>query len=227
MNYTLIYQQLIDRAVGRVKTNEQYFERHHVVPRCLDGSDHPSNLALLTPEEHFLAHKLLVKIYPNNPKLKFALQAMIMECGNPNRRLKAYGWVRRTISQNMRDNNPNKDGKARLQYIQKHGGPPIQTQYNLSEKGKMVLRENKLGSKNPNYGIKPWKTNKQTEETIGIWRRADELYLWWLEHQGSYMRMSKAFGYDRYSGFMNVITYFKNGWIPEQDNEWLEFKESE
>lgn len=39
---------------------------HHIVPKCLGGSDEPSNLVVLSGREHFLAHYLLTKIYPDN-----------------------------------------------------------------------------------------------------------------------------------------------------------------
>ncbi len=36
---------------------------HHIIPRCMGGSDHGDNLVVLTPREHFLVHKLLWKIH--------------------------------------------------------------------------------------------------------------------------------------------------------------------
>lgn len=217
MNYLKIYHALIERA--RDRTLHQYSERHHVIPRCMGGSDELSNLVRLTPEEHFLAHQLLVKIHPNNHKLKFALQAMIMDTGNRQRKNKAYGWVRRLVSENMRTNNPNAGGKARRAYIEKHGSPPVHTQYRLSDTGRQKLT--KIGSENPIFGIKAWKHPRQTDDSRAIWRRADEFYDWWIEHQGSYMRMSKAFGYDRHVHFMNVVAYFKRGWNPREDTDWV------
>lgn len=35
---------------------------HHILPRSLGGSDHPSNLVGLTPREHYMCHLLLVKM---------------------------------------------------------------------------------------------------------------------------------------------------------------------
>jgi hypothetical protein len=63
----------------------------------MNGSDDDSNLVNLTPEEHYLAHQLLIKIYPNNQKLVKAAQMMI-----PNRPSnKLYGWLRRKFSEVM------------------------------------------------------------------------------------------------------------------------------
>lgn len=88
MNYKNIYENLIER--GKNRTFLSYSERHHIIPRCMGGKDSKDNLVELTPEEHYLAHQLLVKIYPENFKLVFAVHRM---CSGRNNKL--YGWVRR------------------------------------------------------------------------------------------------------------------------------------
>jgi len=65
MNYQLIHDSIIDRAKTRVLPKETYTERHHIIPRCMGGTDDKSNLVDLTAKEHFIIHKLLVEIYPN------------------------------------------------------------------------------------------------------------------------------------------------------------------
>jgi hypothetical protein len=69
MNYTKIYNQLIERARNRKEERDGYYERHHIIPKCMGGSDDKDNLVKLTAKEHFVAHKLLVEIYPDNGKL--------------------------------------------------------------------------------------------------------------------------------------------------------------
>jgi hypothetical protein len=91
MDYKSHYQRLIDRS-QRVKPEIGYFEHHHIVPRCLGGTDHRSNLVYLTPEEHYVAHQLLTKIYPEHRGLSYAAMAMGAE-GH-----KVYGWLRRNYS---------------------------------------------------------------------------------------------------------------------------------
>lgn len=84
MNYQKVYDQIIDHAKkqGRSYNSGTYYERHHILPKCLGGQGkthqwkiHP-NIVLLTSKEHFICHQLLCHIYPNEPKLKFALWAM-------------------------------------------------------------------------------------------------------------------------------------------------------
>jgi hypothetical protein len=69
MNYTKIYNQLIERAKNRKVERDGYYERHHIIPKCLGGSDDKDNLVKLRAKEHFVAHKLLVEIYSDNGKL--------------------------------------------------------------------------------------------------------------------------------------------------------------
>jgi len=40
------------------------YERHHILPKSLGGSDNESNLIYITSREHFICHWLLTKIYP-------------------------------------------------------------------------------------------------------------------------------------------------------------------
>ncbi len=108
MNYTLHYNRLIQSAQNRVIGG--FTESHHIVPKCMGGSDEVSNLVDLTPEEHFVAHQLLAKMYPDNSSLRYAANML----GNINN--KKYGWIRRAVSCNMKVANPmaNKDARKRM-----------------------------------------------------------------------------------------------------------------
>lgn len=79
MNYNKVYTQLVIRAQSenREKGCGIYFERHHIIPKCLGGVNNKTNLVLLTPREHYIAHRLLCEIYPANIKLQYAMWAMI------------------------------------------------------------------------------------------------------------------------------------------------------
>lgn len=106
MNYLSIYNKIISRAQSqnrkRVRRSHKkfvYYENHHILPKCVGGSNDSHNLVLLTAREHFVAHQLLVKIYPNEYKLIFALRLM---CANSNknhvRNNREYEWIKRTVS---------------------------------------------------------------------------------------------------------------------------------
>ncbi len=96
MNYQKIYNQLISQATGRILND--YVEKHHIVPKCLGGTDDKNNLVNFTPEEHFVAHQLLVKINPTHEGLVFALRFMATKNIKHKRNNKEYGWIKRKIS---------------------------------------------------------------------------------------------------------------------------------
>lgn len=100
MNYKLHYDRLINRAINRVL--DAYTETHHIVPRCLGGTDSINNLVELTPEEHYTAHLLLVRMYPDNRKLVHSAVMMTVSSKNLRRsKNKMYGWLRRKHSESI------------------------------------------------------------------------------------------------------------------------------
>lgn len=74
MDYGRLYTALMEKACHRQLVG--YVEKHHIVPKCMGGSNAKSNLVLLTAKEHFVAHKLLVRIHPSVRGLWLALIAM-------------------------------------------------------------------------------------------------------------------------------------------------------
>lgn len=97
MNYQKHYDALVTRAKGRVIDGPT--ESHHIIPRCMGGKDGKSNRVRLTPEEHYVAHQLLVRIYPHVHGLSIA--AMMMSRDNRNGKRsnnKLYGWLRKKAS---------------------------------------------------------------------------------------------------------------------------------
>ena len=74
MNYKKIYDDLISKAKQelRIKYQGIYYEKHHIIPKCVGENNARDNLILLTAREHYICHKLLLKIYPKNRGLIFA-----------------------------------------------------------------------------------------------------------------------------------------------------------
>jgi hypothetical protein len=99
MNYFRIYDAIVKRA--SLRESSEYTELHHILPKCLGGSDNKDNLVSLTAREHFIAHQLLVKIYPENDKLIYAAHLMTIGGKNHVRNNKHYEWLRIKHSKNM------------------------------------------------------------------------------------------------------------------------------
>lgn len=93
MNYVKHYNLLIERSQNRIL--DGYVEKHHILPKCLGGTDDISNIAILTPEEHFLAHQLLIKMYPDNRDLIYATQLMTAHHTDSRVNNKLFGWLRK------------------------------------------------------------------------------------------------------------------------------------
>jgi cobalamin biosynthesis protein CobT len=96
MNYQTHYDLLISRARNRIL--EGYSERHHIVPKCMGGTDETDNIVRLTASEHYVAHQLLVKIHPKNRKIVFAANMMTVGSSRNN---KSYGWIREKNAKEM------------------------------------------------------------------------------------------------------------------------------
>jgi hypothetical protein len=221
MDYKKIYDSLINRGKNRLTSGNIYYESHHIIPRCMNGNDEQNNLVYLTPEEHYVAHQLLVKIYPNNSKLAHAANMM---CVNRTTN-KLYGWIRRRLSESMKHNNPNKNGNCN----RKRKG-----NYHISEAGKnnisiaMKINNVNVGSKNAMFNIKPWMHPRATDETKTIWKNADKYFDWWINCGLTHGQnaMARHFNEKYKMTHSNLVKYFRQGWIPIQDEEWKIFSNS-
>ena len=89
MNYKRIYNNLISNALERNIEDGVYYEKHHIVPRSLGGTDDASNLVYLTAREHFVAHWLLWKFSEGRDKYKMG-HAFFRMCfhNSDNRKIK-------------------------------------------------------------------------------------------------------------------------------------------
>jgi hypothetical protein len=109
--YTRWYYNIINYA--KTRTLDVYTEKHHIIPKSfyidksksgwLDGNSEISeNKVLLTPEEHFLCHLLLVRMTtgPAKIKMSFALVRLSRSKklqGKINSR--TYGYIKRLHSE--------------------------------------------------------------------------------------------------------------------------------
>jgi hypothetical protein len=66
MDYKAIYYKIIENAKKETENGNRllgYFEKHHIQPKSLGGTNSKENLVRLTAREHFICHWLLVKMY--------------------------------------------------------------------------------------------------------------------------------------------------------------------
>jgi hypothetical protein len=94
MNYQKIYDNICSntKSQNRVKGGGVYYEAHHILPKCMGGNGYArqwkthSNIVLLTAKEHFVVHKLLYCIHPNNKSIFHGYRMMAKMSAKTNNR---------------------------------------------------------------------------------------------------------------------------------------------
>lgn len=121
MDYTKLYNNIISRATGRQKKHG--LEHHHILPKSCGGTNDTTNLVLLTTREHYICHRLLVKIYADNhinrKKMIYALWWMSKTRNNHNGYIvnsHAYAHARHLFA----SDNPNKCEIRKQQFKKNH-----------------------------------------------------------------------------------------------------------
>jgi hypothetical protein len=109
-----------------VRDLNNYSEKHHIVPKCLGGSNRKENIVRLTPEEHYVAHQLLVRMYPGHAGLVFAVKMMTISNNRVIRNNKMFGWIKKILAEVQREVSrpPSHKGKKQSEeHIEKRISP--------------------------------------------------------------------------------------------------------
>ena len=71
------YSKWYRALIAKRKNNPPigYCERHHILPHSLGGTNDKANLVKLTAREHFICHRLLVKMLEGTAKAKMITAA--------------------------------------------------------------------------------------------------------------------------------------------------------
>jgi hypothetical protein len=156
MNYQKIYESIIEKSKyeNRIKLRKNdlnyiYYEDHHIIPKCLSGTDDKSNKVLLTSKEHYICHKLLTYIYKGDSKIVYAFFRMTFD-----KQGKHFISGRNyTYAKELRSNTPmSKDQKDKL---------------SKSHKGKITWMKGRHNTDKTKEKIIKFLTGKQqTKETI-------------------------------------------------------------
>ena len=143
--YTKWYLNIINNSRNRII--KKPFEKHHIIPKSLGGSNKKENITRLTPREHFICHRLLVKMTDGlfKQKMSYALYSMCRNNPNQSRFFNSIQYE-----------------KARQVYSQSVKGKTYEELYGI-EKGKKLReqrRQDRLGRK---------MTNNQKEKMKKHW----------------------------------------------------------
>jgi hypothetical protein len=144
MDYRKHYDLLMEKANNRELLKDTYTERHHILPRCLGGGNNKNNIVNLLPKEHYFAHLLLFRLYPNNQKLSFAFWMM---CNGNRKKNRKY-----VVSSKIYE-------EVRTKFIE------LVKQREPSFKGKKHTEESKLKNRLAHLGKKTWIGKSHSEES--------------------------------------------------------------
>lgn len=187
MDYLKIYNSIVERGKNRIITG--YTETHHIIPKCIGGTDDTWNLVKLTAREHFICHLLLCEIYPKNSKLRFALWNMCNVKRDYQQRYKVnsrlYNQIREEYSKSVSgENNPNFGRKLTQEKKNKISSSRIGKYFGENNPffGKQHSEETKekLRKKSSEH-----KHTDKTKEKMSIARKNK---LWFYNDKGEHLR---------------------------------------
>lgn len=138
MNYQRIHDQIIDHAKTRTLGKEIYTEKHHIIPKSMNGMDVKENLVRLTAREHYLIHWLLYMIYRTLP-MAYAWHAMKVA----NHQMNGQRYTSHTFEYLRRNASIVYSGKNNPMYGKTH-----------SEETRLKMSQNKRGRPAWNKGLK-------------------------------------------------------------------------
>jgi hypothetical protein len=75
-------------------------------------------------------------------------------------------------------------------------------------------------------GLKPWQHPRATNATLGLWSLADRIFEQWQLFDYGPKRLKHSLGFNaNYSlkPLQNMCRYFKDGWKPRDDPDWIFF----
>ena len=168
------YHQYIERILlerKNVKDETQYMERHHILPRCMGGTDEDDNLIWLYAEEHYYAHELLAFENNENESILHAWWMMsnrFSECVSAEQ----YAQLKNDFCNMMIKNNTGElnpfYGKQHSEDYKKHISEKLKGRI-FTEEHKRKLSESRIGkymgAENGFYG-KHWSEKDKEKQML-------------------------------------------------------------
>ena len=148
----ITYQDFVQNILntrGRFACGDEYHERHHIVPKCMGGTNDEENLIDLYAREHFTAHKLLAIENPDCNSLVFAWTCMAFPNNVVQKRCELtpeeYEEARKALSKAMSGRKLSEETKEKLSKSKKGKPLTIETREKLSDalKGIAFTEEHK------------------------------------------------------------------------------------
>lgn len=190
--YTRWYLTIINEAKlkNRKKTDNIYYESHHIVPRCMGGTEE----VLLTAKEHYICHLMLCRMVEGQNKYKMinALIKMAFSKSNGQKRhtAKSYSLVRKLIAEKNSETMKGipKSEKTRQNMKGRSG------KWKRTEEHRLAISERQKGrgAGNENIAKRPEVREKIRQSKIGttvVWSedkkalQKERMKKWWSERK--------------------------------------------
>jgi hypothetical protein len=181
MDWSRHYDALMARARGRDLVG--YSERHHILPKCMGGTNAKGNLVRLTAKEHFIAHKMLVRMNPEVRGLWLALVAM----GRiPEFKARIFASEREAAARSRRGFKYTDESKAKMSASARARGrnsPNTEFKKNQKAWNSGLSGFRKGYSHNEETRVKMIKTQRENREAHSATMRQ-----WWADRKASLQR---------------------------------------
>lgn len=133
MNYLKCYIDLVNKAKNRIINQNEYFEKHHIIPKSIFENRkannmlncfeikfklEKNNIVYFVAREHFIAHLLLLKIFKNKntdayEKMLYAANFLRNRIKNDKMNSKRYAFLKESFSEMMAKKLKGKPGRAK------------------------------------------------------------------------------------------------------------------
>lgn len=239
MDYAKLYNDLISfrRSNPLASTKTEYTEVHHIIPKCLGGSDSKSNLIRLSVREHFIAHRLLAKMYPDSSYL--TLSVYLMVGGSRNRKslqvISSKGFLDLRRKSSVIQSRESRKYWANPSNRSKQSNLKLDFYKNLDNRRK--LQESRANPefrdsiRNAKLSIFLPDTFESDDPRHLVWEKADLLHhhLWSSGHNTGRVSSTilKLCGLHRRNRKCanSLLRRFNNGWAPLEDDTWIKYTE--
>lgn len=153
--YTRWYFNIISFAQKRT-TLPMYYERHHIIPKSLGGSNAKENLVALTAREHFICHWLLTKMTTDSQKISmvYACKKMMHSFNKKQERYvvsgRIYENLKINLNQELKNRKFTEEWRKKLSDSAKNRVKIESEEIKLFKREKMIrLNKSRKGEKRP------------------------------------------------------------------------------
>jgi hypothetical protein len=112
------YNKLIDKCIQMESEGypeDVYTEVHHILPKCMGGTNKKNNLVRMPIRYHIFAHIFLMKAFFDNSKLSYAAKRMLSTNKDQSRKfelskisIRLISLIREEVMINTKGKNPSK-----------------------------------------------------------------------------------------------------------------------